>query len=119
MLACQVSRWWVTPATTSASLRSPSVTSPTLPLITEGNTYCATPPPAPGVPPAGPSSPAIARPAAIHWSMLSAFMFTLSIRPLSGSGAGTLTPMPPRVTIQGLRPCPGLSAGLSACFSRR
>jgi hypothetical protein len=43
------------------------------------------------------------RAAASQRSTFSAGMFTLIIMPLSGSGAGRLTPMPPRFTTQA--PC--------------
>ena len=49
--------------------------------------------------------PAISPPTAIQLSTSRVFIFTLSIMPLSGSGAGTFTPMPPRTRRQASLPC--------------
>ncbi len=96
--------------TTSATRRSPTVSSLTRPATTAGSTYWVTSAPLTGGASAAGagalmSMPAMARPAASQWSTFSAFMSRCTIRPWSGRGAGTFTPMPPWVTRQAPLPC--------------
>ncbi len=101
--ACQTLPRWVAPTTTSAMRRSATKSSVARAAMVVGTTYWEKFGPALPPLPSPSSSPAIARAAASQASTFTDFMSTLIIMPSSGSGAGRLTPMPPRSTVHGPR----------------